>query len=111
MSSTNQKPEVKKSEFIKLVETNTKAQVAAHYGLTEKDVTKIAGQLKVKFSKRKEDNFTIVDDTEVEPVKAEEPVKTDNLVDFFVKASIDNSMDLVKEVPSNITNTEVEVTF
>ncbi len=110
MSSTNQKPEVKKSEFIKLVETNTKAQVAAHYGLTEKDVTKIAGQLKVKFSKRKEDNFTIVDDTN-DILEAKEPVKTDNLVDFFVAASTDNSNELVKEVPSNITNTEIEVTF
>ena len=58
-----QKPEIKKSEFIKLVETKTKAQVADYYGLTEKDVTKIAGQLKVTFKKRKEDNFIIIDDT------------------------------------------------
>lgn len=100
MSSTNQKPEVKKSEFIKLVETNTKAQVAAHYGLTEKDVTKIAGQLKVKFSKRKPDNFVLVDDTEVE-------------VEVFETKDSHNNDEVVDEStePSNITNTEIDVKF
>ncbi len=104
MSSTNQKPEVKKSEFIKLVETNTKFQVAVHYGLTEKDVTKIAGQLKVKFSKRKPDNFVLVDDTEVESTKVEEVYKShdsDGVVDALLSGST--------QEPSNITNTEVEV--
>src|SRR5689334_17113563 len=101
MSSTNQKPVVKKSEFIKLVESKTKAQVAEYYGLTETDVTKIAGQLKVKFSKRKPDNFVLVDDDIESTEEIKEPVKTNNLVDFFVNAMVDNSNDLAKEEPSN----------
>lgn len=90
MSSTNQKPVVKKSEFIKLVETKTKAQVASHYGLTEKDVTKIAGQLKVTFKKRKEDNFIIEDDSESQ-------VESTSVVEDTTPV----------EEPVNITNTEV----
>lgn len=102
MSST--KPVVKKSEFIKLVESKTKAQVAEHYGLTETDVTKIAGQLKVKFSKRKPDNFVLVDDTNDDVRPVEEANKYNTADTIFEEAS--------KAVePSNITNTEIEVKF
>ncbi len=99
-----QKPVVKKSEFIKLVETNTKAQVAAHYGLTEKDVTKIAGQLKVTFKKRKEDNFIIEDD--LENTNSQEST---NEASFTEKEVLEflNNVPVVE--PVNITNTSVPV--
>lgn len=98
MSSTNQKPVVKKSEFIKLAAQHTKAFVAEHYGLSEKDITSIAGQFKVTFKKRKESNFELVDDTEVE-------------VEVFETRDSHNSDEAIDRPtePSNITNTEIEV--
>lgn len=102
MSST--KPVVKKSEFIKLAEKHTKAYVAQHYGLPLKDVTSIAGQLKVTFKKRKEDNFIIEDDTNDDVRPAEEANKYSTADTIFEEAS-------KIEEPSNITNTEIEVKF
>ena len=104
MSSTNQKPEVKKSEFIKLASTHTKAFVADYYGLSEKDITKLAGQCKVSFKKRKEDNFVLVDDTEVENTL---PVYDKPTVEFIDRT--DAQEELVLDAPSNITNTQVEI--
>jgi hypothetical protein len=103
--SNQVKPQVRKSDFIKLVETNTKAQVAAHYGLTEKDVTKIAGQLKVKFSKRKEDNFVIIDDeledTNTQEMILQEPITEKETIIFTNTPIISES--------SNITNVVIPV--
>jgi hypothetical protein len=102
MSSTIQKPEVKKSEFIKLASIHTKAFVADYYGLSEKDITKLAGQCKVSFKKRKEDNFVLVDDTNDDARPAEEANKSNTADTIFEEAS-------KVEEPSNITNTEIEV--
>jgi len=98
------KPVVKMSEFIKLVETNTKAQVAAHYGLTEKDVTKIAGQLKVTFKKRKEDNFIIEDDLE-----DTNSLESANEAPFTEKEALNFLNNVPTVEPANITNTSVPV--
>lgn len=100
MSTIIEKPQVRKSEFIKLVETNTKAQVATHYGLTEKDVTKIAGQLKVTFKKRKEDNFIIIDD-ELENTNIQES----NLANTILQKEVGFLNSFVDNEPVNITNT------
>lgn len=103
--SNQVKPQVKKSEFIKLVETNTKAQVAIHYGLTEKDVTKIAGMFKVTFKKRKEDNFVIIDDeledTNTQEMNLQEPI-TEKETTIFTNTPI-----IIE--PSNITNIVIPV--
>jgi|SRR6188508_1988181 len=106
MSSTIQKPEVKKSEFIKLASTHTKAFVADYYGLSEKDITKLAGQCKVSFKKRKEDNFTLVDDLDEVNISKEvrEPYKShdsDGVVDALLNGDIQQA--------ANITNTTIEV--
>lgn len=103
--SNQVKPQVKKSEFIKLVETNTKAQVAAHYGLTDKDVTKIAGMFKVTFKKRKEDNFVIIDDesedTNTQEMNLQEPITEKEDLEFL------NNVPVTE--PSNVTNVVIPV--
>lgn len=60
-----QKVEVKKSEFLKLIETKTKQEVMNHYGLSKEHITDIAKQLGVTFKKRKETPFVIIDDSEI----------------------------------------------
>lgn len=77
------KVKIIRSEFINLANSSTKKEVAEHYGLDEKEVTKIAKVIGITFKKRKEDTFVIVDD------------------------SVDTSV--VEVEPTNITNTEIPV--
>lgn len=84
------KVKIIRSEFINLANSSTKKEVAEHYGLDEKEVTKIAKVIGITFKKRKEDTFVIVDDS----------------VDTSV-VEVEPTIETVE--PTNITNTEIPV--